>query len=147
MWQDRILAQLMSSLTLTRMHDAELKIPADQDALTTAELLERLTSTIFAEVDQMPQGDYSNRKPAIPSLRRNLQRIYLKRLSNMALGHTGAPEDCQSVAYAELAGLNTKIKKVLENNPKLDTYSRAHLLETSERIQKVLDARLVSSSP
>ncbi len=147
MWQDRILSQLTSSLTLARLHDAELKVPADQDALTAAELLTRLTSAIFAEVDSMPQGEYSNRKPAIASLRRNLQRIYLKRLAGMALGQRGVPEDCQTVAYAELVGLQGKVKKAIENNPKLDTYSRAHLLESSERIQKVLESRLVSSTP
>ena len=147
MWQDRILSQLTSSLTLNRLHDAELKIPADQDAFTTAELLTRLTGTVFLEVDSLPQGEYSNRKPAISSLRRNLQRIYLKRLGSMALGQRGVPEDCQTLAYAELSGLNGKIKKVLENNPKLDAYSRAHLMESSERIQKVLESRLVSSAP
>jgi hypothetical protein len=147
MWQDRVLSQLMSSLTLARMHDSELKVPADQDALTTAELLSRLTGAIYSEIDQMPQGDYSNRKPAIPSLRRNLQRIYLKRLGGMALGQRGVPEDCQTLAYAELVGLDAKIKKALENNPKLDSYSRAHLLESSERIHKVLESRLVSNTP
>jgi hypothetical protein len=129
------------------VHDAELKIPADQDAFTTAELLSRLTKAIFAEVENMPAGEYTDRKPAVASLRRNLQRIYLKRLSAIALGQTAAPQDCQTVAYAELSGLEAKIKKTLEANPKLDTYTKAHLTESSERIKKVLDARLVSTSP
>ncbi len=51
MWQDRILSQLLSSLTLERMHDAELKAAADADALTTAELLERLTKAVYSEVE------------------------------------------------------------------------------------------------
>ncbi len=50
MWQDRILSQLLSSLTLERMHDAELKVPADQDAMTTAELISSLTNSIYSEV-------------------------------------------------------------------------------------------------
>ena len=70
-------------------------MPADQDALTTAELLSRLTKAIFAEVDKMPEGEYSNRKPAISSLRRNLQRIYLKRLA--AVGH-GRQRCCRKIA-------------------------------------------------
>ena len=36
MWQARILSQLLSPLTLERLHDSELKVPADQDAFTTA---------------------------------------------------------------------------------------------------------------
>ena len=43
MWQDRILSKLLSPLTLARIHDSELKVPEDEDVLTTAELLESLT--------------------------------------------------------------------------------------------------------
>jgi hypothetical protein len=143
MWQDRILSQLLSPLTLERIYDAELKVPADQDALTTAELLSRLTGAVFAETGQLKPGEYTNRKPAISSLRRDLQRRYLKRLSNLALGTTGAPDDCRTVAASELAGLEQKIKQLLGNGElKLDTYTRAHLEETAGLIRKVLDARL-----
>ncbi len=150
MWQERVLAQLLSSITLERMHDAELKSSPDADVVTTAELLERLTKSIFNEVDGLKEGEYSNRKPAIASLRRNLQRSYLKAISQMAMGNTGAPQDCQTVAYLQLTDLQGRIKKVLDNaamTGKLDTYSKAHLQETSARIQKVLEARLSLSSP
>ncbi|MCA9267767.1 MAG: zinc-dependent metalloprotease, partial [Planctomycetales bacterium] len=147
MWQDRILSQLMSSLTLDRMHDAELKVPVDQDCLTTAELIETLTAAVFAEVDNVKDGEYTNRKPAISSLRRNLQRTYLRRLSHLAMGETAAPDDCQTVAYAELSSLNERINKLLESKVKLDSYTRAHLTETSARIDKVLDARLTLARP
>jgi len=147
MWQDRILAQLLSSLTLTRLHDSEMKVPADQDAFTTAELIERLTAAIFAEVDNLKEGEYSTRKPAISSVRRNLQRRYTQRLSQMAMGQTGAPEDCQTVAYVQLGEVEGRIRKALDSKVKLDTYSRAHLLETADRIAKVRDAKLQLTSP
>jgi hypothetical protein len=147
MWQDRILAQMLSPLTLERLHDSELQLPPDQDALTTPELLNRLTTAIFSEIDKMPEAEYTNRKPAISSLRRNLQRSYLKRMSALAMGDSGAPEDCQTVAFAELSGLEGRINNVLKTNTKLDTYSRAHLEETASRIHKVLDARLNLASP
>ena len=147
MWQSRILAQLLSSLTLDRLHDSELHLPPDEDALTTAELIERLTGAIFAEVDNLAEGEYTNRKPAISSLRRNLQRTYLKQLAQMALGSTGAPEDCQTVAYAQLSALKGRILDRLEKNSKLDAYSRAHLEETASRIAKVIDSRLTFSRP
>ena len=88
MWQDRILSKLLSPLTLTRLHDSELKTAADADALTTAELLERLTKAVYSEVDTTKEGEFTNRKPAISSLRRNLQRAYLRRMSQLALGET-----------------------------------------------------------
>ncbi|MCY2989664.1 MAG: zinc-dependent metalloprotease [Planctomycetota bacterium] len=147
MWQERILAQLISPVTLERIHDAELKIPADQDAFTTAELIERLTKAVFVEVENTKEGAYTNRKPAITSLRRNLQRSYLKEVSNMAMGRSSAPQDCQTVAYVELTSLKARIDILLAGNVKLDAYSRAHLQESSKRIEKVLDAKLSLLSP
>lgn len=147
MWQDRILEQLLSPLTLDRLHDSELHAPADQDALTAPELFDRLSKAIFTEIDKMPEGEFSNRKPAISSLRRNLQRSYIKRLSNIAMGDSGAPQDCQTVAFSELSALEARINNLLKSNTKLDVYSRAHLEETASRIHKVLDARLNLTSP
>ena len=133
---------------MSRIHDSELKIPSDQDALTTPELFEHLQKAIFAEMTSLKPGEYSNRKPAISSLRRNLQRIYLRKLSNLALGNTSAPDDCQTVAYYQLVSLQGQIKDVLSKKDlKLDTYSVAHLQETSERISKVLESRLALSQP
>jgi hypothetical protein len=149
-WQDRILDQLLSSVTLKRMHDAELKAPADADVMTTAELLQRLTKAIFSEVETTKEGDYTNRKPAVSSMRRNLQRSYLEELTKLALGSSSAPQDCQTVAYAELSNLQVRIKSLLDNQPvssKLDTYSRAHLQESAARIAKVLDARFQLPTP
>ena len=53
-------------------------------------------SKIFKEVEKVvKKGDYTNRKPAISSLRRNLQRTYLKNLSNVATLWTGCDDFCQ----------------------------------------------------
>lgn len=147
MWQDRILAQLLSPLTLERLHDTELQVPADQDAVTTPEVFDRLTGAIFSDLDNMPDAEYTNRKPAISSLRRNLQRSYLKRLSLLAMGKTRAPQDCQTLAFAQLGDLEGRINKLLEGDAKLDAYSRAHLQESASRIHRVLDARFELTSP
>lgn len=143
MWQTRILDQLLSSITLNRMHDTELKTPPSEDVLTTAELIERLTDSIFSELDSLDDDkDYTNRQPAISSLRRNLQREYLRSLARLAMGNTLAPDDCQTVAYAQLSSLEARISHLLKSNLKLDSYSRAHLQETASRISKVLNAEL-----
>jgi len=147
-WQERIMGQLLSPVTLERMHDAELKVSPDADALTTAELIERLTKAVFSEVDSVKEGEFTNRKPAISSLRRNLQRSYLSSISTIAMGNSSAPSDCQTIAYAELASLEGRIKALLGNDKaKLDSYTRAHLQETASRIQKVIEARLALSRP
>jgi len=146
-WQSTILSKLFSSITLERMHDAELKVPADKDAFTTAELIESLTGAIFSEVDSLEEGEYTVRQPAISSLRRNLQRDYLQRLSTLAMGNTFAPADCQTIAYAQLIDLHEKLRDLEEKDLELDAYTRAHLLETTRRIEKVLDAELTLSRP
>ena len=142
MWQERVLSQLTSGLTLERIHDSELKTSPDTDTMTVAELLTTLTDAMFAELDaEAKDTEFTSRKPAISSLRRNIQRSYLDRLAQLALG-TSAPADCQTMAYSELDRLKGKIDSYVEaNGAKLDPYTKAHLMETSARVEKVMDAR------
>ena len=148
MWQSRVLGRLLNPITLERIRDSELKVPADQDAFTTAELLDRLTKSIMAEVDTTVPGEYTVRKPAIGSLRRGLQRQYVSRLSSLAIAPSGVTPDAQSIAAAQLRSLDGRIAALLaKNDVKLDDYSRAHLGEIQARIRKVLDASLELPSP
>jgi len=146
-WQERVLMRLLSSTTLSRLLDSELRVPADEEAFTAAELLERLTRAVFRELEGLEAGQFTNRKPAVRSLRRQLQRRYLERLSALAMGSTGAPDDCQSIAAEELASLEALIRRVLASKAQLDPYTRAHLSQSAERIRKVLDARLQLAGP
>jgi len=145
LWQDRVLEKLLSPLTLSRLHDSELKTPSDQDAFTVAELIERLTDAVFAELDAPPSGTFTTRQPAISSLRRNLQRAYLRRLSQLSQGQADAPSDSQTIAYAELAALEVRISELLRGETAWDAYSRAHLVETAARIGKVLNTQYVQA--
>ncbi|MBU4272507.1 MAG: zinc-dependent metalloprotease [Planctomycetes bacterium] len=145
--QDMVLAQVMSPVTLSRVLDTELKVPADQDAFTAAELLDRLTATVFKETENLKEGKFTNRKPAIDSLRRNLQQRYFRRLADLALGKAPAPTDCQTLAAAELDQLEVRLREVLGGKAQLDDYTRAHLSELAARIRKVLDARLDLGRP
>jgi hypothetical protein len=148
MWQTRVLDRLLSGLTLTRVLDAELAVDPDEDCLTTAELLSTLTDDVFAEVvGGVAEGEYTNRSPAISSLRRNLQRVFMKRLARLALGHTSAPEDCQTVAYLELKRLHQEIQEALDGAGELDTYTQAHLEETASRVRAILDAKFTQNAP
>ena len=147
MWQSQVLTQLLSADTLGRMLDTELKIPADEDAYTVAELMEELSSSIFAELKSIDQQEYSSRKPAISSTRRNLQRQYLQRLSWLAMGRTGAPADCETIAYAQLTKLEEQIEELLEAGFSLDAYTLAHLQESSQRIRKVRESVLTLPAP
>ncbi len=145
--QDRILGQLLSSWTLARLTDSELKVPADQDAFTAVELLSGLTTAVFRELDKLQQGEFTARKPAISPLRRNLQRRYLERLADLAMGNSPAPEDCQTLAYVQLEGIEARINAVLQGKARLDPYTQAHLKESATRIRKVIEARLQLRAP
>jgi hypothetical protein len=146
-WQDRVLGQLLSPTTLSRLVDNELKVPPDQEAFTAAELIERLSAAIFSETKKLQAGEYTNRKPGINSLRRSLQRRYVERLAEMAMGTTRVPADCQSIAQAELETLQQRVREAAAANPKLDGYTRAHLKEIESLIRKVLDAKLQQRGP
>jgi hypothetical protein len=160
-WQTQVLDKVLAANTLERIHDIEAKVAPETDVLTTAELIERLTKAIFSELETVKDGEFTNRKPAISSMRRNLQREYLKKLSNLAMSSGGGrirlmgftfgveapPHDCRTIAYSELSALEARMSQMLKSNVKLDSYSRAHLQESSSRIQKVLDAKLALESP
>jgi len=148
MWQDRVLGRLLDPSLLSRIRDSELKVPADQDAFTTAELLDRLTKSVLSEIDTVGPGDYTVRKPAIPSFRRSLQRSYISRLGALAMGSNPASSDAQAIAASQLRSLDVKLTAILAKaDLKLDDYSKAHVAEMQARIRKVLDARLELPRP
>jgi hypothetical protein len=148
MWQDRVLGRLLDPLVLTRVRDNELKVPADEDAFTLAELFERLSKSVMSEVTTTGPGDYTDRKPAVPSLRRGIQRAFVTRLAGIAMTGGAWNPDAQALAADQMRSLSTGIEALLaKEDVKLDTASRAHLTDLRDRITKVLDARLNISRP
>jgi hypothetical protein len=148
MWQDRVLGRLLDPLVLARVRDNELKVTADEDAFTLAELFEELSNSVMSEVTAIGPGDYTDRKPAIPSLRRGLQRAFIIRLAGIAMTGGASNPDAQALAADQLRSLSTGIEALLaKEDVKLDTSSRAHLADLRDRMTKVLDARLNMARP
>jgi len=148
MWQDRVLGRLLDPLVLERIRDNELKVPAGEDAFTTAELLESLDKAVMREIGEIGPAEYSARKPAIASLRRGLQRAYVTRLAGLAMAGGAGNPDAQALAAEQLRSLDKRVGALLGNaDVKLDAPSRAHLAELRSRIDKVLDADLVLPRP
>ncbi|HET7584065.1 MAG TPA: zinc-dependent metalloprotease [Gemmatimonadaceae bacterium] len=130
--QRAILSQVMQPFVFARIRDAETKFGRDS-VLTIPDLLDGLTASIFSEV-------LSGRTRAISATRRDLQRAYVDRLSQMAIGNEPRlPADARSVARYQLATLERRID-ARRNAAGMDEYSRAHLLELSARIDHVLNA-------
>lgn len=143
--QASVLTMLVNPTRLKRVYDNEFAIPSDQDALTLPELLDTISAAVWKELDQTPSHEFTNRKPMISSLRRNLQREYVDRMIDLTLpggvsGEAGKP--VTNLAVAELRELSEKLGKAGETKG-LDTYTKAHLSEAKIRIDKALDAQFV----
>jgi hypothetical protein len=168
MWQKRMLQQLLDTRTLTRLADNGMKVDPKDDRFTTAELLRTLTDSIYSEVFKFEVGEYSDLDPAISSLRRNLQAETLSALGKIALGvgnratlsiasfsargSVVAP-DARSLANFQLNRLQKQVVKVLKQSDQkasklvLDDATRAHLESIIRRVDAILRAEIMTSSP
>ncbi|HVW03308.1 MAG TPA: zinc-dependent metalloprotease [Planctomycetaceae bacterium] len=146
MMQQRILYQLLNPMTLSRLQDSELKVAADADAYTLAEHMRGVVDAVFGEF-KGGTGEFTVRKPYVSSFRRNLQRATVKELAFLVNSASGAPEDARTLARYHLGELDKQITALLaKGDLKLDDYSRAHLLDTQERIHKALQASVILPS-
>jgi hypothetical protein len=145
--QSSVLTMLMNPTTLRRVYDNEFRVPAEKDALTLAELLDKVSASIWQELDKKG-ADYSARKPMISSLRRNLQQEHLDRLIDLSL----PPKFTSSVAQSAISNLS--MQKIREIKARIETlmgdqgnqpdpYTKAHLNEVLAKITKLLDSQII----
>ncbi len=140
--QSSVLTMLLNPTRLRRIYDNEALIDPDKDAVTLPELMQTVVGAVFTELDKMPEGDFTNRKPMISSLRRNLQRDLTDRLIDLAQpgGDTStASKPISNLAMMHLRQLKDKIEKALKTEA-VDAYTKAHLQDAQVRITKALDA-------
>lgn len=162
-WHDAVLGiqrmalnRVLSPITLGRIQDNELRFEPTEKPFHMADLFASLDGAVWSELDRG--------KREIPSLRRNLQREYVKRLIKMALREDAAggsseqwnpespppmpplPEDATTLARASLARLQGKIRRALLLKAPMDATTRAHLVETRSRISAALDSKLERST-
>lgn len=139
--QASTLSQLMNPTVLRRVYDNEFRVPADEEAFTLNEMMDSLTSTIWSELEGKLEGKFSERKPAISSLRRNLQTEHLSRLFDLA--NAGGSNTAAMKPIANLSAMKLKeLSKVLNaacEKDNLDAYTKAHLVDCRDRVQKWID--------
>ena len=139
-----VLNNLTSPSTLQRVADNTLR-PADKDKpLGLGEVFKALNEGIF--------GDTGKPLDAGSAQRRNLQRQYVKTLSNMALsGSNSWPADARSISRMQLKALVTRITRAMDDGakatPAMDEVQLAHLDELKDRIARVLNAQLQGLEP
>ncbi|MFO0911132.1 MAG: zinc-dependent metalloprotease [Isosphaeraceae bacterium] len=162
--QKIVLGQCLAADVLSRLQNQELQVDAGADPLRTSEVFRALTDAIWAEYAN-PAGDNGSKPLAASTIRRNLQREHVRRLSTIVLGNRGSsfgdsygyvlflgggsyPADARSLARMHLKQINERIGKVLEQkNLSIDDTTKAHLEETRFRIGKVLDAAVQANEP
>jgi hypothetical protein len=145
--QAMVMTRLLNPVTLGRVYDNEVRIPADQDFITLPEVLDTVRNAVWSELDGWQDGpQYSARQPYISSFRRNLQREHVDRLidlaTNLSLSRS-APgyKPITDLATTQLAGLKSRIAEIAAK-PTLDPYSKSHLTQAATRIEKALNAQM-----
>jgi len=158
--QKTALSSLLDAETLQRVLDIELQAVKDQKVLTLPQIFDSLTDSIWSEV---PANADKNAKVSISTIRRNLQRAHMQKLTAIVLGPQSgggslmqllggssgtAPADARSLARLHLKNLNTRLTVAINSKKvTMDAYTTAHLQEIQQQIEKVLDADLTSSRP
>ncbi|WP_231505863.1 zinc-dependent metalloprotease [Planktothrix serta] len=138
-FQRYILRELFVSTRLFRLRDLELKTTAN-NALSLPELFETVQNGIWAEILA------NNGEIEISSIRRSLQREHLEILSEMVLRKMTVPEDAETLAWYQLQQLNKQLETTLKRHQnKMNAYTLAHLEQTHNRIQKILEAEVQSN--
>ena len=138
------LTMLMNPTTLKWVYDNEFRVPAEEDALTLPELLRTITDSVWSELSEEAQGDYTTRRPLVSSLRRNLQREHLERLIDLTLPGNGSSASTRTISMLSSAQLHSVLDRIeaaqARTADRHDPYTAAHLAQARQRIEKALDA-------
>jgi hypothetical protein len=145
--ESALLGQLLDPAVLSRIRDAELRASDGESLLTIPELFTTLTAAIWSEIGYPVSGKISAPRD-ISSVRRDLQRLYLNNLVRMVVSPAPEmPEDARTLARATLASLATELDRALQKRGiELNSYTRAHLLDSRERIAQALNAQMIQTA-
>ena len=143
--QAAALSSLMNPTVLRRVYDNEFRADPKKDMLTLNELLNKVSDSIWTEIDDLDDGDFDERNPAISSLRRNLQAEHLQRLFDLANNRSNiaAMKPISNLAKMKLSKLQKEIESA--SKMELDPYTTAHLVDSNERIKKWIESLYVTN--
>lgn len=163
------LQHCLAADTLSRLQNQELLADPDTKPLRMAEVFRTLTDGVWSEltdeeccaINEKKDGKADSPKPfALSTIRRNLQREYVRRLSTLVLGEKqpnfggmfafismdgggNYPADAKSLARMNLRRIAQGIDaKLSAKNRPIDDTTRAHLEEIRHKIGKVLEAQV-----
>jgi hypothetical protein len=168
--QKIVLGECLNASTLNRLENQQLQADAGSDPLRIEEVFRSLTDGIWSDVAGAAAKDAKDAKAgkvALTTMRRNLQREYLRRLMTMVLGsrsgglgdsfaylvilgggNSSVPADARALARLHLGEIGDRIDKALaDKGGQMDDTTKAHLKECRQRIAKVLEANSEVQQP
>ena len=93
--------------------------------------------------DDAKDGDEAEKlELRIDSFRRGLQRIALKELARLVQQPFGYPDDARTLARLQLSRIQRAANAALKGDVGMDDLTRAHLMDTQQRIKSVLNAEV-----
>ncbi len=157
-----VLSQCFDPEVLNRLQNQALQSDPDAHPLRIDEVFQSLTDSIWTEYK--PDSVSSSERLAVSTIRRNLQREHLRRLSVLVLGGrsssladnysyvvflgaSGAPADARSLARTHLVSIQGRLKNAQRSGARLDATTRAHVDECLVRIQRILAANASALEP
>ena len=137
------LGGLLDPALLARLREQETRMP---QPFRVQDLFTSLTNSIMSELGVAGPAKLAALDGPMP--RRELQRNYVDRLSDMVTGTTpGVPEDAAALARLNLTRIADTCQKDLASPaPKSDTV-RAHLMELRARAKRALEAQRDAAGP
>jgi hypothetical protein len=137
--QGALLNQLLDPVRLARIRDAELRAMPGEETLSIPELFATLTQSVWSELGMRTRGRQSTAR-VIGSVRRDVQRLHLHAMMRLVTAPAaGTPEDARALARVTLSDLQSAIDHALDDDrDHLDAYTRAHLIDSRERISAAL---------
>ena len=134
------LDSLMSDGLATRLADAEARVTDPAKLLSYADVQQRLSQAIWAELGQTKEG--KGKALEIDSLRRNLQREHLRRLaSGLLRPASNAATDVRAVFRQSAVQLQARLSATLAGQ-RGSSLVRAHLEDSLASLNEALKAPL-----
>ncbi|TMQ72008.1 MAG: zinc-dependent metalloprotease [Candidatus Eisenbacteria bacterium] len=134
--QAGLLNALLAPNLLARLEEAENR---SSNAFRMSDYMDRLTRALWGEVGGADAA--ALRALDGPNTRRDVQRAYVDRLSQMVTNPSpGLPDDARALARLQLTRIDARAARALAAKAPMGDYTRAHLLETRARIKRSLDA-------
>ena len=136
--QSSTLSALLAPSRLGMVYDNEFRVPSDEDALTVAEIFDTLMESVYGGLGEV-DGEWSNRRPMISSMKRNLQAEMTDRLVDLSTGRVRMFRTIRTLALHHTRRLHKQVGAILQSKSKLDTYTLAHLEDMHERLGNALE--------